>query len=308
MSIFLLFVFLLLIKRNHTHSCLEQSVPPCRELCESVKSNCLPQMALHGFGWPRVTDCSQYPIDNGMCISSQILEQSNQRKHQRPQDNQLKSEQILNAFCQSDWVLKVKGTLIVNNLNETATLHVHSFSVLKGEFANEQQKILPVFVNDLRFWNQLLTGSGATTSDNADRYANERFTNDRTTSRYTRFNKRSIDRPIERPIERSIERPTERSSKYIQTFKKYTFILFGRTSRALNGQIYQKLTSFFPVTNKLPYLKKLYYKRIRSNRVNCNEQLTVSRTKSNLESVLYFESPNQAIVNYNQFNTSSIDV
>ena len=184
----------------------------------------------------------------------------------------------------------MKGTLIVNNLNETATLYVYNYTVLKGDFENEQQKILPVFVNDLRFWNQLLK-TGSSTNENAvDR--NERN---------ARFNKRSTDndRLNDRSTDRLSERQSSSRSKYIQTFKKYTFILFGRTQiNSLNEQISQKLTLFFPLSNKLPYLKRLYYKKIRSNRVNCDEQQT--NTKSNLESILYFEN--------NQFNTSGIDV
>ena len=176
----------------------------------------------------------------------------------------------------------VKGTLIVNNLNETATLHVHNFTVLKGEFANEQQKILPVFVNDLRFWNQLLT-TGSSTPEKSGRF--RRRSVDRQESRLNenRLGERFADRPADRQAGRS---------KHIQTFKQYTFILFGRTTQQLNGQAGQKLTLFFPLTNKLPYLKKLYYKRIRANRVNCDEQATdfAPRTKSDLESILYFES------------------
>ena len=183
----------------------------------------------------------------------------------------------------------MKGTLIVNNLNETATLHVHNFTVLKGEFANEQQKILPVFVNDLRFWNQLLTtGSSAPEKQgrfkrrSIDRQADRQA--DRHESRFNenRFSERFADRPVERSSSRS---------KHIQTFKKYTFILFGRTTQQLNGQAGQKLTLFFPLTNKLPALKKLYYRRIKTNRVNCDELTDLGqRTKSDLESILYFEN------------------
>lgn len=180
----------------------------------------------------------------------------------------------------------MKGTLIVNNLNETATLHVHNYTVLKGEFANEQQKILPVFVNDLRFWNQLLT-TGSSAPERQSRFRRQSV--DKRTDRFTenRFNEnRFTERFIDGPADRQ---STERRSKHFQTFKKYTFILFGRTTQQLNGQTGQKLTLFFPLTNKLPYLKKLY-KRIRANRVNCDEQPMDSRTKSDLESVLYFEN------------------
>lgn len=184
--------------------------------------------------------------------------------------------------------------MLVNNLNETAILHVHNYTVLKGAFANEQKRILPVIVNDLKFWNQLLTSETKT--------RNQERTNDynRFDDRYTnsRFNKRSIDSfsRYDRQ-DRNLNRLKEKSR--MQTFKKYTFILFGRTGHQLNGNGNQKLTLFFPITNRLPYLKKLYLKHIRGDRVNCNEQHITQRTKSNLESNLYFESQN-----YNQFNTS----
>ena len=178
----------------------------------------------------------------------------------------------------------------MNNLNETATLHVHNYTVLKGEFANEQQKILPVFVNDLRFWNQLLT------TGSSEKASEKRFRRsiDRPESRFNenRFSERFADRPA---VDRKLTDRANRS-KHMQTFKKYTFILFGRTTQQLNGQAGQKLTLFFPLTNKLPFLKKLYYKRIRANRVNCDEQADFApKTKSDLESILYFESNGQAV-------------
>lgn len=180
----------------------------------------------------------------------------------------------------------------MNNLNETATLHVHNYTVLKGEFANEQQKILPVFVNDLRFWNQLLT-TGSSEPERPSRFRRQSM--DRHSDRFAdRFNENRFTENRfgeNRFSERPADRQADRRSKQIQTFKRYTFILFGRTTQQLNGQTGQKLTLFFPLTNKLPYLKKLYYKRIRANRVNCDEQPmdTGSRTKSDLESILYFE-------------------
>lgn len=248
-----------------------------------------------------------------MCISPEIQQESNRKKNQA--NNQLKTEQILNQFCQSDWVLKVKGTLIVNNLNETATLHVHNYTVIKGNFENNQQKILPVFVNDLKFWNQLLTtGSSQSTESHGPERLN-RF-NKRSTEKYSNIDRLDERFRSDRLIDKRSDRLTARINrpKSIQTFKKYTFILFGRTTQQLNGQSGQKLTLFFPLTNKLPYLKKLYYKKIRSNQVDCEELelKSTTGTKSNLESILYFESNshnNQAIANYNQFNkTLDLDV
>ena len=46
-----------------------QKVPPCRELCYSVKESCLPSMKLFGFEWPNIMKCSKFPgVRNSLCI------------------------------------------------------------------------------------------------------------------------------------------------------------------------------------------------------------------------------------------------
>ena len=60
-------------------------------------------LKLNSFTWPRIVSCDQFPLDNNMCISAQVQQkQSNRKKSQ--DNNQLKAEQILNQYCQSDWV------------------------------------------------------------------------------------------------------------------------------------------------------------------------------------------------------------
>ena len=41
-----------------------QLVPPCRPLCESVKSSCEPTLKRMGYPWPKVLECSKFPIKN----------------------------------------------------------------------------------------------------------------------------------------------------------------------------------------------------------------------------------------------------
>uniref|UniRef100_A0A8C1CBC7 FZ domain-containing protein n=1 Tax=Cyprinus carpio carpio TaxID=630221 RepID=A0A8C1CBC7_CYPCA len=50
--------------------CLERIISPCRSVCVSVRDTCAPIMNCHGYPWPRILQCDQFPKDHLMCISS----------------------------------------------------------------------------------------------------------------------------------------------------------------------------------------------------------------------------------------------
>lgn len=60
--------------------CLERPIYPCRSLCEKVKGGCEGVMQTYGFPWPSMLDCSRFPLDNDMCITSQSEEKTEDGK------------------------------------------------------------------------------------------------------------------------------------------------------------------------------------------------------------------------------------
>lgn len=47
---------------------LDETIKPCRSLCEQVRDSCAPVMSAFGFPWPDMLDCSRFPQDNDLCI------------------------------------------------------------------------------------------------------------------------------------------------------------------------------------------------------------------------------------------------
>lgn len=122
-------------------------------------------MLKHGYPWPRIVDCAQYPIDNDMCIKAQLqqppssgshhrtasslsssssssLNFSNKRVHSRPSVSGASSstsghsyEAILNRFCMSNWTMRARATLQWNA--NDAQLHIHTFRMLFGSLPNK---------------------------------------------------------------------------------------------------------------------------------------------------------------------------
>ena len=69
---------------NCNYRCLDQTIPPCRSLCEDVQKSCEPHMRKHGYTWPNIMRCDYFPLDNNMCIQSQSSSPSNTPPLSRP--------------------------------------------------------------------------------------------------------------------------------------------------------------------------------------------------------------------------------
>nr|XP_027204764.1 secreted frizzled-related protein 2-like [Dermatophagoides pteronyssinus] len=120
--------------------CLDQTIPPCRSLCENVRRNCEPSMLVHGYQWPPMMQCNLFPIENNMCIESQQQQQqtttttdksinhnvgqssirgNNNNKINQSNNNRTEMEQfqrkLMNSICNSDWVIKIGLNQIRNN-------------------------------------------------------------------------------------------------------------------------------------------------------------------------------------------------
>jgi len=118
--------------------CLERPIYPCRSLCQAVRAGCEGRMQAYGFPWPPMLDCDKFPLDNDMCITAQSVRQSSagggskqesteqildeeDSKHRgssdktcsnKPCDQHLTAENILDNFCRADFVVKVKFSKI----------------------------------------------------------------------------------------------------------------------------------------------------------------------------------------------------
>lgn len=59
-----------------TTNYLEKPVPPCREICEQVKSGCEPVIiSKYNKTWPENIDCASFPqYNNGVCLSPQAIQ------------------------------------------------------------------------------------------------------------------------------------------------------------------------------------------------------------------------------------------
>lgn len=60
--------------------CLDHPIYPCRNLCEKVRAGCEIRMKMYGFPWPDMFACSQFPVDNDMCIRPQSTSDSSSGK------------------------------------------------------------------------------------------------------------------------------------------------------------------------------------------------------------------------------------
>merc|ERR1719228_969076 len=109
--------------------CLERPIYPCRSLCLGVRQGCQGRMEAYGFPWPAMLDCAKFPQDNDMCITAQSVRQgtsgnsgntgntrgsseSSREERNRcegaPCNQHVTAENILDHFCQADFVVKVR--------------------------------------------------------------------------------------------------------------------------------------------------------------------------------------------------------
>uniref|UniRef100_H2YBY2 Secreted frizzled-related protein 1 n=1 Tax=Ciona savignyi TaxID=51511 RepID=H2YBY2_CIOSA len=114
-------------------------IPPCRSLCESVENRCGPIMLEHGFMWPPMLNCSQFS-NEGLCVSPNVdsggttLEPPmpspstnishfvgdsfrNQNPVCPPCRIQLQTDTLLDNYCASEFVIKIRVKKIKNKKN-----------------------------------------------------------------------------------------------------------------------------------------------------------------------------------------------
>jgi len=94
--------------------CLESPIYPCRSLCQSVRAGCEGRMKAYGFPWPNMLNCSKFPQDNDMCITAQSVQRGakqgsvDESCKGKSCDQHVTAENILDHFCQADYVVKVR--------------------------------------------------------------------------------------------------------------------------------------------------------------------------------------------------------
>ncbi|XP_061923516.1 frizzled-7-like isoform X1 [Entelurus aequoreus] len=49
---------------------LEEAVPPCRGLCESVRRGCAARIAEGGVQWPDRLRCEELPVEGSLCVGN----------------------------------------------------------------------------------------------------------------------------------------------------------------------------------------------------------------------------------------------
>ncbi|XP_043918356.1 secreted frizzled-related protein 2 [Protopterus annectens] len=98
---------------------LDETIQPCRTLCEQVREGCEPVMSAFGFPWPDMLECSRFQPDNDLCIPpadsnsfSNYSDTSTTRpapkvcdacKNKGEDDNE-----IVENLCKNDFALKIK--------------------------------------------------------------------------------------------------------------------------------------------------------------------------------------------------------
>ncbi|XP_069098999.1 secreted frizzled-related protein 2 [Pleurodeles waltl] len=93
---------------------LDETIQPCRSLCEQVKDSCAPVMSAFGFPWPEMLECGRFPEDNDLCIppaaadqdlppTREALKVCEACKNRNEDDND-----IVENLCKNDFALKIK--------------------------------------------------------------------------------------------------------------------------------------------------------------------------------------------------------
>ncbi|XP_030048551.1 secreted frizzled-related protein 2 [Microcaecilia unicolor] len=93
---------------------LDETIQPCRSLCEQVKDSCAPVMSAFGFPWPDMLECSRFPQDNDLCIPPASGDHVMPATREAPkvcEACKAKDEDdndIVENLCKNDFALKIK--------------------------------------------------------------------------------------------------------------------------------------------------------------------------------------------------------
>ncbi|XP_048827045.1 secreted frizzled-related protein 2-like [Brienomyrus brachyistius] len=93
---------------------LDESIQPCRSLCEGVRQGCAPVMSAFGFPWPDMLDCSRFPSDNDLCIPPANTDNFAPVTKEVPkvcdacQEKEENDNEIVDSLCKNDFALKIK--------------------------------------------------------------------------------------------------------------------------------------------------------------------------------------------------------
>ncbi|CAH8478296.1 unnamed protein product [Dicrocoelium dendriticum] len=92
----------------------EAKIPPCWELCDQVRTACLPRMRLFGFDWPEIVQCSKFPkLAESMCIPPQEVS----TVQCAPCEQAITLENIASSYCMADVVLRASLRDVTLNSN-----------------------------------------------------------------------------------------------------------------------------------------------------------------------------------------------
>ncbi|KAG8453994.1 hypothetical protein GDO86_000569 [Hymenochirus boettgeri] len=93
---------------------LDETIKPCRSLCEQVKDSCAPVMSAFGFPWPEMLDCARFPQDNDLCIPPASNEHMVPSTREAPRvcdackASHDDDNDIVENLCKNDFALKIK--------------------------------------------------------------------------------------------------------------------------------------------------------------------------------------------------------
>nr|ABY85212.1 secreted frizzled-related protein 1 [Schmidtea mediterranea]AQT19786.1 hypothetical protein Smed-sfrp1 [Schmidtea mediterranea] len=136
-----------------------QKVPPCRELCVTVKESCLPSMKMYGFDWPTIMKCSKFPqFKNSLCIPKTVVPG-------KKCDLCMKIasyEVIANRFCLSPIVIRAKIKRIIPTSGNAIQIILQKKSKFLKFQANFSQNALELNLKcnctNLKFKQRALKG------------------------------------------------------------------------------------------------------------------------------------------------------
>ncbi|XP_053385153.1 secreted frizzled-related protein 1-like isoform X2 [Mercenaria mercenaria] len=97
--------------------CLDRPIFPCQSLCESVKFHCEGYMNKYGFVWPNILHCDKFPTGDSLCIKQLTFINTTAANVCEPCKKPMTFESLLDSYCWSTYVLKVKIRKVVDDGN-----------------------------------------------------------------------------------------------------------------------------------------------------------------------------------------------